>query len=31
MSDKAHQLNNVAHSASETLPQELQLKTDGGD
>lgn len=28
---KAHLLNNAAHSESETLLQELQLKTEGGD
>lgn len=31
MGDEGHQLNNVAHSMSETFLQELQLKTEGGD
>lgn len=31
MGDEAHQSNNVAHSMSETLLQELQLKIEGGD
>lgn len=31
MREEDHQLNNVAHPMSETLLQELQLKTKGGD
>lgn len=31
MGDKSHQLNNAAHSMSETLLQESQLKTESGD
>jgi len=31
MSDEARKLNNVAHSVSEILLQELQLKAEGGD
>lgn len=30
MGDETHQLNNITHSMSETLLQELQLRTESG-